>query len=94
MHAGDDGTYTEPQVGPQPAFVWLVNVCLIIMGIAAALTLCAGFGWYWLGRSTRVMHKDKEDAVSQEAVSQEAVAVGENKNAVVPLISTAIGHKR
>jgi hypothetical protein len=73
-------------VGPQPAFVWLVNVCLIIMGIAAALTLCAGFGWYWLERSTHAMRKEEEDAVSQEAVSQEVASVGKNKDTVVPLI--------
>jgi hypothetical protein len=82
MHAGDDGTYTEPQRGPQPASVGIVNVSLIIMGIAAALTLCAGVGWYWLVHSTRALHKEEEEAVSQEAVA----AVGEHKNAVVPLI--------
>jgi hypothetical protein len=90
VHAGD-GTYTEPQVGPQPASVGIVNVSLIIMGMAAALALCAGLTWYRLVRSTRALRKEEEDAVSQEAdsqeaVSQEAAAVGEHKNAVVPLI--------
>jgi hypothetical protein len=81
MHAGDDGTYTEPQKGPQPAFVWIHEVSLIIMGIAAALTLCAGFGWYWLVRSARALHKEEE-----QAASQEAAAVGEHKDTVVPVI--------
>jgi hypothetical protein len=81
MHAGDDGTYTEPQRGPQPAFVWLHQASLIVMGIAAALTLCAGFSWYWLVRTTRALHKQEEEAASQEAVVER-----EHKNAVVPVI--------
>jgi hypothetical protein len=79
MHAGDDGTYTEPQRGPQPAIVGIVNICLIIMGITAALTLCAGFDWYRLVRSARALRKEEEQAASQEAVE-----IGEHKNAVVP----------
>jgi hypothetical protein len=60
MHAGHDGTYTEPQRGPQPSFVWLHKVCLIIMGIAVALTLCAGFGWFWLMHSALALRKQEE----------------------------------
>jgi hypothetical protein len=79
MHAGDDGTYTEPVDGAHPGAYYIFYVILLCMGITAALALCGGLGWYKLERSTRT----KEE---EQAASQEAAAVGERKNTVIPVM--------